>query len=142
MAEKKAATPARVASQAAREALDNIDEAPTDANAYREAAETLSQAAETLRRQSRGSGAPASGSSLSSRSEETAGGGAGGEGAADSEEAQATLSALALGREDAGWARLPERLRKRIRSGDVDRFPEEYRESIRAYFRRLSEEQR
>ena len=42
------------------------------------------------------------------------------------------------------WGNLPPRLRDQILQGerDVERFPEEYRELLREYFKRLAEESR
>lgn len=45
------------------------------------------------------------------------------------------------GADGADWARLSARLRTDIRGGGAEQFSEEHREPIRAYFRRLAEEQ-
>ena len=55
-------------------------------------------------------------------------------------EGEALTDELRKGSGQAAWAQLPERVRAAIRAGGIERFSEEHREVIRAYFRRLGEE--
>lgn len=52
----------------------------------------------------------------------------------------AGFDAVEAGPDQAEWARLPEQAIRAIRSGSIEKFAEEYREAIRAYFKRLGEE--
>ncbi len=46
------------------------------------------------------------------------------------------------GVDQADWARLPDEVRRRIRSAAIDQYPPEQQDAIRAYLRRLAEEDR
>ena len=146
-----------VAAGAAGEASGQIRAAPKEWNAYKEASQTLADAAEQLR--------------LGQAGAETAearppcqepGSEAGGEqpglaqkgpssptpGSASAQDSGSTerpvgdatgLASSARGEDQAEWARLAARLRQSVRSTGIEHFSEEQQEAIRAYYRRLGE---
>ncbi len=127
-------------------ALGQIESAPKQHQSYMKASQHLAQAAAQARMdqavqsaemdQPVRPGSPGMDQSLSSPGGDGSGQLAGG----DPGDLSAFEQAQA-GQDQADWARLNERIRRAIRSEGVEAFTEEHQEAIRAYFKRLGEEQ-
>jgi len=150
-----AETPYMRASRAAERALGQIARAPEEGESYRRAARELAKAASMERLASAAGPVQAGPGQAQASSQERAEQGGGQSSAQGSSQGGSSGSGQKQGRElgelagfdraaagvdQAGWARLPERVRAAVRSGGVEKFAEEHREVIRAYFRRLGEE--
>jgi len=131
--------------QAARAAQAAVDAAPAQRQSYQQAADILERAASQQRSaramaanpaaaaaQAEVSAAQAASQALAAQGSSRQGHGAASVVASD---------APVRGADGADWARLSARLRTDIRGGGAEQFSEEHREPIRAYFRRLAEEQ-
>jgi hypothetical protein len=137
--------------RAAAEALSTVQSGSDQAQSYVDAAQLLTEAASQARLASASRNRASTAGSQQGQGQSQAEGqrqqsqqsGSGG-GAGQQEPTGDTgveFAAAGAASEDATWARLPERVRSAIRSGGIERFSEEHREAIRAYFRRLGEEQ-
>ncbi len=135
-----AAAKEAVAGEAAGQALARVESAPADAHAYEEAARALARGAAQARQgASSGASSPAQASAPAGQG----GGGTAARGpAGDVTSLPPAGEAAGAAAQEADWSRLPERLRTQIRRGAVHQFAEEHQEMIRAYFRRLGEEDR
>jgi hypothetical protein len=144
VASKNAPPPAATPSsaQAAQEALAAVAAAPAQRQSYQQAADILNRAASQQRSKRAMAANPAAAAAKAETAAAKAQGLAQG---VNREHAGTDPAAIASdapvgGADGADWARLSRRLRTDIHGGAADAFPEEHREPIRAYFRRLAEE--